>query len=231
VHRCVAFDERSTETITEPELPFAGAVVLIVLGDALDIDGERIRSFASGLYDRPVLTERRGHQRILQLDLTPLGARRLLGVPMDELTNCVVPAEALIGAELIDRAGEAGDWDACWALVQDALARRLDDGPVPPPELAHAYDRIVQTHGRIRVESLARETGWSRRHLATLFRRDVGVTPKTLARIVRFEHARKLLGTGADLADVAFTCGFADQPHFTREFRDLAWTTPAALAA
>jgi AraC-like DNA-binding protein len=182
------------------------------------------------MYDRPVLTERAGHQRILQIDMTPLGARRLLGVPGEELTNRVIGAEHLLGAELIDQAEQTQEWDAVWELVQRALIERVDDH-APRPEIEHAYRRIARSRGAVRVSELAGEVGWSRRHLATTFRREVGVTPKTLARIVRFDHARKLLQTGTDLADVAFSCGFSDQPHFTREVRDLGWTTPGALAA
>lgn len=225
VHRAVSFAQRTTETVGETELPFAGAVLIVALGDPLWIDGERVRSFAAGVHDRPVVTRRTGDQRLLQLDLTPLGARRLLGVPMEELTNRVVDLDALLGAEIVERADAEG-----WKAVDAALTRRLQAAPAPRAELVHVHDRIVRSHGGVRIEQLARETGWSRRHLATTFRREAGVTPKTLARIARFERAHRLLRAGRDLADVAFECGFSDQPHLSREVRDLAHTTPAALA-
>ncbi|MEA2171260.1 MAG: hypothetical protein QOF76_4560 [Solirubrobacteraceae bacterium] len=225
VSRACIFEERPELPISQPELPFTGAVIILVFGDPLEIDGETITSFASGIYDRPVMTTRDGHQQGLQLYLTPFATRRLLGVPMDELTNRVVPLDA---DELLERAADQPDPHQRWRIVEDAFARRIREAPAPRRELTYAYDRITNTHGEVKIEALAKEIGWSRRHLAATFKQHVGVTPKTLARIARFERARALLARGDDLADVAFTCGFADQPHFNREYRALAGATPTA---
>jgi len=56
------------------------------------------------------------------------------------------------------------------------------------------------------------------------------LTPKTLARILRFDHARSLLESGAPASDVALDCGYYDQAHLIREFHALAGTTPGRLA-
>jgi transcriptional regulator GlxA family with amidase domain len=93
----------------------------------------------------------------------------------------------------------------------------------------HAHDRLVATGGAVRVEQLARETGWSRRHLSARFREEVGMPPKAFARLVRFQRAAGLLRAGADLADAAYACGYADQPHMNRDFRDLFGAPPSQL--
>ena len=71
--------------------------------------------------------------------------------------------------------------------------------------------------------------GWSRRHFAARWRRDVGMGPKAVARILRFQRALRLLREGRPLADVAYDCGFADQPHLNREFRALGGSTPGEV--
>ena len=81
------------------------------------------------------------------------------------------------------------------------------------------------------IERLRRELGCSRRHLSARFREEIGLTPKAFARILRFQRTVGLLDGGADLAGVALACGFADQPHFTREFRALAGRTPTEFLA
>ena len=78
------------------------------------------------------------------------------------------------------------------------------------------------------------ETGWSRRHVTERFRRQLGVSPKAYARLLRFEHASALLNEkprGRTLADVAMEAGYYDQSHLTRDFVALAGMTPGAVAA
>src|SRR3954462_10424079 len=91
------------------EVPLAGAVIVLSLGPDLWVDGGWTGSFAAGLYDRPVVTGHSGAQAGLQLDLSPLVARRLLSVPMSELFNRTVDLEEVLpgAGELTERAAEA----------------------------------------------------------------------------------------------------------------------------
>ena len=74
---------------------------------------------------------------------------------------------------------------------------------------------------------LARQLGCSRKHLAAQFHEQIGVPPKTAARILRFDRAVGLLQqTDASGAEVALASGYFDQPHFIREFRQFAGVTP-----
>ena len=185
-----------------------------------------------GLSDRPTDTEFVGAAGGVQVDLTPLGARRILGLPMEELTNRVVALEDVLGrgaAELVERLAEAPGWPERFALLDAALLRRVDAGPAPAPEVAWSYGRLAATDGRVAVGALADEVGWSRRHFAARWRRDVGMGPKAVARILRFQRALRLLREGRPLADVAYDCGFADQPHLNREFRALGGSTPGEV--
>ena len=79
------------------------------------------------------------------------------------------------------------------------------------------------------VATLSDEVGWSRRQLTQRFSREYGIGPKQVARLVRFSTARSLVVDGrAALADVAARCGYADQAHLTREWRELAGVPPTA---
>ena len=92
--------------------------------------------------------------------------------------------------------------------------------------MAWTFRRLAAADGRLAIGPLAAEVGWSRRHLAARWRRDVGLGPKTVARVLRFEHALRLVREGRALADVAYACGYADQSHLNRDFRALAGATP-----
>nr|WP_272919445.1 helix-turn-helix domain-containing protein [Amycolatopsis rubida] len=131
---------------------------------------------------------------------------------------------------LRDQLSETGSWDTRFALVEAAFARRISAVPAADPEVAWAWRRIVQSRGRVRVESLAAEFGWSRRRLWDRFRARVGVPPKRAAKLVRFDHAARRLAAGASAAEVAAGCGYADQSHLHRDVVAFAGVRPGVLA-
>lgn len=191
-----------------------------------------IGAFVGGLSAAPALIRHEGIQHGVQLELTPEGSRALLGMPAAAIGPAVVPLEDVLGREgreLPARLAEAPTWSARFALLDALLGRRLSPAPATPPSLTAAWHLLLASGGTLPIAELARRTGWSRRHLSLLFMREYGLSPKTLARIVRFDRSRRLLATrGASLARVAAAAGYSDQAHLTREWRDLARTTPAA---
>lgn len=218
------------------EVPTAVIPVIISFGPSLVVDGVLHRSFAAGIGDAPTVTEYSGDQLGIQIDLAPLGARRVLGLPMVELTRRVVPLDAILGTaftRLVDELANASDWTERFGLLDAVLLARLASSAAPAPELDLAWARLASSGGGVSVSELARETGWSRRHLTSRFTSEIGLGPKAVGRIMRFErvtsrlHARR--GTG--LAEIAYDCGYADQAHLNRDFRAFAGTTPTAFAA
>ena len=241
VRRYLGYREYSSEPVRRRQAPVGSCALIIGFGHGIRLDGAfgsvESESFVAGMGDLPVLTEFRGEQRGMQIDLTPLGLYTLLHRPLRELTN-QVPALDRLGdpelAALPERLAALPGWAARFAAVDDLLARRLLDVRArrPDPEVRHTWERLRATDGAASVGSLAAETGWSRRHLLTRFRDQIGIAPKTAGRVLRFERAAGLV-TGGDttLADIAAGCGYADQPHLVREFRALAGVTPTAFRA
>lgn len=214
--------------------PLTTTVVLIFgLGTSLTLeDGRRVESFAAGLSDACPWIEHDGTMRGVQVDLSPLAARMLIGVPMHELAHTVVPVEELFGrwgALLEEELACAPAWDERFSIVDRALALRLRDADAPPADVARAWERLRSSYGAVGVEQLARELRCSRKHLAARFREHVGVPPKLVARIHRFRRASDLLESSrASIAEVAFACGYFDESHLDRDFRAFAGTTPGA---
>ena len=83
------------------------------------------------------------------------------------------------------------------------------------------------------MRALAEELGWSHRRLIARFREQVGLPPKIMGRILRFDRVTQLLldVEGPRLAEVAYECGYYDQAHLNRDFRDFAGTTPGDYLA
>jgi transcriptional regulator GlxA family with amidase domain len=96
------------------------------------------------------------------------------------------------------------------------------------PEVEQAWRLIRRGGGRTPVAGVASDVGWSTRHLEQRFRGEFGITPKAAVRITRFERS---VDAARDprrrLADVAAECGYADQAHLAREWRDLAGRPPS----
>lgn len=228
VCRAADFRERSAP-LRRLESPFVGVVLVVSLGPDIEIDGQRTGSFVAGVWDRPTVTGHYGEQAGYQLNLDLLGARRLLDVPMCELANRLVSLEDVLGpfaVEMTERLAGAPDNTTRHALAQRLLAGRLREDHGVAPEVKYVLARLHATTGAARVEALAAEVGWSRRHLAARFREDVGLAPKALARLIRVQRATQRVRAGEPLADVAYGCGYADQPHFNRDFRELVGCAP-----
>jgi AraC-like DNA-binding protein len=201
-----------------------------------------LTALVGGLHQAPALITHDGVQHGVQLAVTPAGVRALFGLPAGELTGLVVPLDVLLGpvaAVLAERLAAAPGWPARFAVLDEVLCRALrtsrSGGAEPAPEVGHAWRRLVAADGAASVGGLAAEVGWSRRHLAERFRREIGLPPKVAARVLRFERARAALlapsPDGPRLADVAAACGYADKAHLSREWRELAGCTPSQWLA
>jgi AraC-like DNA-binding protein len=230
--------ERSPNLVRRRQLPFAGIPVIISFGDEIAVSGPggvsarpRLVSFLAGLSDGPAITEHRGAQAGIQVNLTPLAAHRLLDMAMSELSNQVVGLDDLFGragAELGERLASLPTWRTRFELVDAELGRRLEQAPPVSPDAAWAYRELCKHDGDVRIAELCRRTGCSRRHLATRFRQQVGMTPKAFARVLRFNRVVRAVreGTAGGWARVAYEAGYYDQPHLNREFLALAGLTP-----
>jgi AraC-like DNA-binding protein len=227
--RYFGFREETAAPLRRREGPGADIVVLVSFGERWWIDGEPMLSFAAGLHERQVTTEHAGRSFAIQLNIAPPIARALLGVPLHTLANAVVPLDDVLGdRDLAERVHDAGDWPARFRALDDALLRQLAGAREPDPEVIWAWRAIAATHGNVRVATLSAELGWSRKKVAARFREHVGMTPKAFARLVRFEHARKLAMSAArpDWGRLAVECGYYDQSHLINEFRAVTGRTP-----
>jgi len=198
---------------------------------------QRPAAFAAlvgGLQDAPTLLRQAESSTGIHVLLTPGGVRSILGVPSAAVAGRVVALTDIwgsVGAELIERLNAAAGWPQRFDVLDEVLARRLRTAVVSR-ETAWAWGRLVRAQGRVRVRELARDLGWSRRHFGERFRNELGVTPKAAARILRFEHAcRMIMDERPSLADAAVACGYEDQAHMTREWNALAGCTPRAWIA
>ncbi|MBX6355272.1 MAG: helix-turn-helix domain-containing protein [Micromonosporaceae bacterium] len=168
----------------------------------------------------------------LQIRLAPVVAAAVFGAPA-ELTGALVSLEDVWGRDArraVDRLRAAASWEERFRISSQILGRRLASRAPVDPEVAFAWRRMLASRGRVRVDGLADEVGWSRKRLWSRFGSQVGITPKRAAQLVRFDHAAHLLAAGHAAASVAAESGYADQAHLHREVKTFTGLTPTALA-
>jgi AraC-like DNA-binding protein len=187
--------------------------------------------FAAGITDQFTLTQHDGFQRGLQINLTPIGARRFFGLPLSELAGRAVSIRDLLPAEhrsLAEQLEALPDWKARFDCVEQLLARRIAGSDLRSEVVSWALRYIETCGGAADMRTLARELGYSQKHVIHLFRDHVGVPPKLLSRIVRFDRLIGSLRRGApeSWSELALTLGYYDQSHLVRDVRQFTGTTP-----
>ncbi len=161
------------------------------------------------------------------------GAAAALFDDASALTNRIVPLAQVVrgapGIAELDPRAEADE--ASFVRLLEWLSevrRHLPDtaAAVAAVEVARARRGITQVH------QLARAVGLSERSLQRLFRVHVGATPKQVLRRLRLQEAALRLerGDAVSLTDLAFELGYADQAHFSRDWRAAVQTTPSGFA-
>ncbi|UQU67107.1 helix-turn-helix domain-containing protein [Couchioplanes caeruleus] len=227
---------------THRGLPSPYLTLIFTIDDPLVVAGHpdprqspgRYDALAGGLHLTPATITHDGFQSGVQVALHPLACRDLLGLPAAALAATDVDAAAVLGDEAVDRIREhlraARGWAQRFAAVDEELRRRLGRGGAHP-DVAYAFDRLLDTGGRVSVAALAAETGWGARHLTRLFRAETGLGLKAAARVVRFDRARRRLRPGVGLASVAAEAGYYDQAHLAREFHAFAGCPPSQWMA
>jgi AraC-like DNA-binding protein len=230
------FRARASDPVDLEVVPYPAVTLVIDLGRGpLVVDhatGRRQRgSVVAGLAPGRVRATGRDIE-CLQVRLSPVVAHGVLGAP-SELGGTVLALDGLWGpdaARTQEQLRAAGSWEDRFALAEDALVRRCEADRRVDPEVALVWGTMVTSRGRVRMERLAAEIGWSRKRLWSRFRSQIGLTPKRAAQLVRFDHAAHRLAAGHNPALVAAESGYADQSHLHRDVAAFAGATPATVA-
>jgi AraC-like DNA-binding protein len=221
-------------------VPSRHMTFIVSIGAPIDVAAQTNRRQApasyrctiSGLQETHALIADPGEQEGVAIELTPLGARVLFGMPARELWDTSLELADVVGSvgdELWERLQAPGPWDERFAACDDVLTRLAVHDPAAA-ELDVCWRLLAASHGTVSIATLAAETGYSRQHLTRRFRAEFGLSPKRAARVMRFERARRLLATpGATVGQVAARCGYADQSHLTRDVAAFAGCTPTEL--
>jgi AraC-like DNA-binding protein len=220
-------------------LPSSDVHLIISLGDPIEVvqmpnsmqRPSALTALVSGLQNAPAVVRQNRYVFGLHVFIKPLGVRAILGVASEEISSLVLNLSDIWGngaESLIETLLGAHTWHERFAVLDRAFVSKLNPFS-PQREISWAWERLAKSHGSVPVQQLADEIGYSRRHFSERFREMIGVTPKLVARVLRFERACRLIADNRlGLAQVAIVCGYYDQAHLTREWYAFASCSPNA---
>lgn len=224
----------------DPALPDGSPELIVNLAEPWEhqaADGTRTRqpsAFLVGQITGPMVVRPTGRMDLVAVRLEAHAAAPFVEA-IGALTDRWLPLDAL-------RAPALRDLPAALAAAHgaDRQVRVLDDrlraafAAAPPVDalVGDAVRAIRASHGAVEIDALARTLGVSARTLQRRCAAAAGLSPKLLARIVRFQRVfAAWRDDPASLSRVALECGYFDQSHLVRDFRDFAGAPPAGFLA
>lgn len=152
-------------------------------------------------------------------------------MPLTEMTNVVADAEQIFGSgiqELRAALQETDSVDGKFELTERYLLSIAGRSPEDNPVIRHSMERLVREPSGRSLKEISTEMGYSQKHFIQLFKDNVGVTPKTFVRIMRFQRAiEEIERTGkVSWIEIAVDCGYYDQSHFINDFKVFSGFTP-----
>lgn len=262
VHGYVAVEGYRHEAVRERHLPSTEVALLINFGAphrTLTPETKPRTTFDDawvvGLHNTYRLTEAVGVRRFMVVRFSPIGAHLFLRLPMDLIENQTVELaqfDPKLARLLRTRLAAAPKWETRFDAVDTLIAERVISMASEAEVVSAAWERLCDAHGRIELGLLASELQCSHRRLITQFRANVGLLPKTITRLLRFNRAVQLVNRlGRDVtiepvsrpyielaktagsagarirwAEVAADCGYFDQSHFIKEFQRFSGLSP-----
>ncbi|WP_083636253.1 AraC family transcriptional regulator [Bradyrhizobium sp. AS23.2] len=168
---------------------------------------------------------------LVGIDFHPCGAFPIFGVPMAETTNRHLAVDALLGKwgqQVIDKIHGLKSVDQKVGFIQAQLLRRLQGSKKQNSVVDYCVAALRASGGKTAIADLEQSTGYSRRYLDLLFRHHVGVPPKTIAEIFRFQKFYQIWAQKRPYDTFAQEIydSYHDQSHFTKEFKRMTGFPP-----
>ncbi|MGZ3885103.1 MAG: helix-turn-helix domain-containing protein, partial [Bacteroidia bacterium] len=189
-------------------------------------------SYISGQHRSFIHIESTQNSSMMVLRFKVGGAYPFFDGPVSQLNDKVQQLDLLWGnaihelrRQIISEKTAAGKF----RLFTSFLEKKIKDGVKENPALAVAIAQLLKEPFQLTTKDLAKQAGVSQKHLISLFDKHVGLTPKALAMIFRFQQVLKQTEQQQkiDWLQIATDCGYYDQAHFVKDFYNFSGINPS----
>ncbi|WP_395373240.1 helix-turn-helix domain-containing protein [Marinicella sp. W31] len=199
--------------------------------ETLKPNAEYRGAWVSGMHRHYISISTHPDSEMFVIQFKPFGAHPFFHVPIENLNGQVISAEVLFAEELTAMRGaliEAATSAEKFQLAEAWLHRRFRQSLCPPQELLKLMDALY-LEPAAKYQEIIEDYPNTQKHLIEQFKKYVGLTPKQLQRIIRFNSILQRIHQKEKIqwSDVAYECGFSDQSHFIKEFRHFSGFNPA----
>ena len=176
--------------------------------------------------------EPHGKIGMISVRFSAQGAYHFFGMPMKEIANGIVDLKLIwnnLAKEIEERIVECNHTNQRNDVIQRYLLMQLRKNGKTDLTIDHCLNLIYSTQGQMPVEQLSSKIGMSNRQLVRKFNNSIGLAPKEFSRIIKFIGSLNYLKANREtnLGVAAQDCGYYDQAHFNRDFKEFAGLTPA----
>ncbi|QGQ98224.1 AraC family transcriptional regulator [Paenibacillus psychroresistens] len=185
-------------------------------------------SVLCGPHSEYFLIDNGNESKVLGIHFKPGGLRPFINEPLDEILNIHVSLDLLWGLEAHRLRNELLEAKIPERMFP-VLERRLIALAVQPFEQEPAVLYALHELHHLQVSEVIDNTGWSHRRFNQLFKENVGMPPKRLSRIYRFQNALHFIDSREHISwlDIAIACNYYDQAHFIKDFQAFSGLNPS----
>ncbi len=191
--------------------------------------------WASGLRTEPITIPSGNGSAMMVISFKKGMAAPFFPFPMDEIKDSVVDADLIWGSDfgmIRERLLETKDIDLRFQIVEEFLLGKFSSALNLNPCVAFAVGEMTERPDAVSIAKMNDKIGYSQKHFTDMFRKHIGVTPKSYLKIMRFQKAVKSIAAAENInwGTIAFECGFYDQAHFINDFKHFSGFTPEQYA-
>jgi AraC-like DNA-binding protein len=190
------------------------------------------KNFLVGQMTGPIMITPSGPVQLIGIRFNPGGTLPFVRMPLHEVTDQVVDLGGIsstLERDLLRVTSRSSVLSEKIRAIEEFLTTDLTNSKHDSSSMSIAA-RIIESRGLVAVEELAMDAGISSRQMERRFLSDIGVGPKLLGRIIRFQQVfRAVEQSNNAWAEIAIACGYYDQAHLIRDFNQFAQQTPAVL--
>ncbi|NMH89624.1 helix-turn-helix domain-containing protein [Flavivirga algicola] len=190
------------------------------------------REMVLGQTIEPFYIEPTGFVKTFAIRFYPYGFANFVTEPINNLVNTETPIDQLFGVENADdlkqKIVKAENTEQRISIVEEFLLERLNDEKTINRIVKNTVDSLLSTNGSVSINSILKDDLSKRRQLERNFKKQIGVSPKQLGKVIRLQTALKMLldPKSENLTDIAYKSEYFDQAHFIKDFKEFTGINP-----